>query len=285
MLFEPPAAIELWDTPPVATAALVLAGVVYWRGWRRIRRTRPSLFPDWRLGCFLAGLFALLLALASPLDTLDDKLLTMHMMQHLVFMSVAPPLLLLGAPVVPMLRGLPRPVIRRVIGPIFRWRIVHALQKLFSSLAFAWLAMNLFYLGWHVPAAYELALRSENWHDVEHACFFFTSLLFWWPIIQPWPSRFRGSRWVLLPYLLGADLVNTALSAFLCFSARLLYPSYANGPQVFGMSPMNDQVAAGALMWVLGSMIFLAPIMLITLQMLSPRRQSPATGSPLKALL
>ena len=92
---------------------------------------------------------------------------------------------------------------------------------------FAWLAMNLAYLGWHVPPAYELALRSPGWHEVEHACFLVTSLLFWFPVIQPWPSVSRGSRWTMLPYLVGADLVNTALAAFLTFAGRVIYPSYA----------------------------------------------------------
>ena len=95
---------------------------------------------------------------------------------------------------------------------------------------FAWLAMNIAYLGWHVPPAYELALRSPGWHEVEHACFLVTSLLFWFPVIQPWPSVSRGSRWAMLPYLVGADLVNTALSAFLTFAGRVIYPSYAAGP-------------------------------------------------------
>ncbi len=71
--------------------------------------------------------------------------------------------------------------------------------------------MNIAYIAWHVPQAYELALRSPGWHEVEHACFLGTSLLFWFPVIQPWPTCSRGSRWAMLPYLVGADLVNTAL--------------------------------------------------------------------------
>lgn len=259
----------LWDTPLLPTAALAVTALVYVRGFRKIRRTRPALFPDWRLWCFLLGLVSLLLALASPLDTMDDLLLFMHMSQHLVFMSVAPPLLLLGAPTVPLLRGLPRWAVREILGPLLRSRAIHLLVKVLRRPAAGWLAMNIAYLGWHVPAAYERAVRSEAWHDLEHACFFFTSLLFWWTVLLPWPSRPNQSRWLVLPYLLTADLVNTGLSAFLCFSGRVIYESYAAVPRLYGINAFDDQIAAGALMWVLGSMAFLLPAFLITLQLLS----------------
>jgi cytochrome c oxidase assembly factor CtaG len=131
--------------------------------------------------------------------------------------------------------------------------------------------MNAAYIGWHIPTAYEFALSSENWHNVEHICFFFTSIQFWWPIIQPWPSRCAGSRWMILPYLLLADLVNTAVSAALCFSGRLLYPSYGEIARPFGISALSDQVAAGAFMWVFGSMVFLIPASIITMRLLVGR--------------
>ena len=183
-----------------------------------LRRTRPKQIPEWRLVSFLAGLFAIFVAVSSPLDTYSETLLFMHMGQHFVLMSVAPPLIVLGSPFVPMLRGLPRPIVRWIGGPIFQSSLAHRVQELFSRLPFAWLAMNLTYVGWHIPKAYEFALSSENWHNFEHFCFFATSLLFWWPIVQPWPARRRLNSWMIIPYLLTSDVVNTGLSAFLCFS-------------------------------------------------------------------
>ncbi len=94
-----------WAFPFWATAGLIATALLYLRGWRKIRRTRPHIFPPWRAWCFLGGLLALWIAIASPLDTLDGLLLTAHMTQHLILMSVVPPLLLLGAPAVPLLRG------------------------------------------------------------------------------------------------------------------------------------------------------------------------------------
>ena len=265
------AAWSSWAFPFWATAGLLATALLYLRGWRRIRRTRPLIFPPWRAWCFVGGLISLWIAVASPLDTLDGLLLVAHMTQHLILMSVAPPLLLLGAPAVPLLRGLPRSVLRDGLGPFFRSLALHRVARVLTHPVFAWLAMNIAYLGWHVPQAYELALRSPGWHEVEHACFLGTSLLFWFPVIQPWPSVSRGSRWAMLPYLVGADLVNTALAAFLTFAGRVLYPSYAAGPRVFGLSALSDQVAAGAFMWVIGSIFYLVPLGAIAIHLLSPQ--------------
>jgi cytochrome c oxidase assembly factor CtaG len=135
--------------------------------------------------------------------------------------------------------------------------------------------MNVTYIGWHIPAAYEFALSSEGWHNLEHLCFFATSVMFWWPVIQPWPARAHSLCWGLIPYLLVSDIVNTALSAFLCFSGRILYPSYGAIPRPFGLNALNDQVAAGAFMWVFGSLVFLIPAVAITARLLSPLAEDP----------
>jgi len=261
-----------WDIPPVVTCTLVAVGVVYVRGWLALRRTRPRQIPVWRLVCFLAGLLAIFVAVSSSLDTYAETLLFMHMAQHFVLMSVAPPLIVLGCPFVPMLRGLPGPVVRRIGGPIFRSRIAHRVQELFSHLRFAWLAMNLTYVGWHIPKAYEFALASENWHNFEHFCFFATSVIYWWPIVQPWPARRRVNTWMIIPYLLTSDIVNTGVSAFLCFSGRLLYPSYGSVERPFGINALTDQVAAGAFMWVFGSVVFLVPAIYLTARLLASGR-------------
>ena len=169
-------------------------GFIYVRGWLALRRTRPKQILEWRLSSFLTELFAIFPAVSSPLDTYSEKLLFMHMAQHFVLMSVAPPLIVLGCPFVPMLRGLPCPIVRWIGGPIFRSSVAHGFQELVSRLPFAWLAMNLTYVGGHIPKAYEFALSSENWHNFEHFCLFFaTSLIFWWPIVQPWPARRRSN--------------------------------------------------------------------------------------------
>ena len=95
--------------------------------------------------------------------------------------------------------------------------------------------------------------------------------MFWWPVVQPWPSSPQWPRWALVPYLLIGDLQNTALSAVLTFSDRILYHSYALAPRLFGLSVLEDQIAAGAIMWVAGSLAFVVPAVIIAIQHLSPR--------------
>lgn len=261
-----------WDIPPCVTSALVLTCAVYVRGWLAVRRTRPRTLPTWRLWSFLMGIFAIFVAVSSSLDTFSETLLFMHMAQHFVLMSVAPPLIVLGCPIVPLLRGLPRLIVRSIGIVLFGSSVVSRVWRLLSCLPLAWVAMNATYVGWHIPKAYEFALASENWHDFEHLCFLATSILFWWPIVQPWPAHRRFNCWMLIPYLLTADLVNTGLSAFLCFSGRLMYPSYALVHRPFGLDALKDQVAAGAFMWVFGSTVFLIPAIYLTARLLANAR-------------
>ena len=200
------------------------------RGWFAIRKTRPAQFPWWRLGFFLLGLAMIWVAIASPLDGFADALLSAHMVEHLLLMSFAPPLLLLGYPVVPLLRGLPRWVRVYLLGPLLRITPLRNLGHLLITPLVAWLAMNLVFLGWHVPAAYDFALEHERWHEFEHLCFLGTSILFWWPVVHPWPTRENVAGWFLLLYLVMADIVNTVLSAFLAFCDRPVYGYYLREP-------------------------------------------------------
>ena len=148
------------------------------------------------------------------------------------------------------------------------------------SPAFAWTAYNVSTVGWHLPALYELALSSPPWHRLEHACFFWTAILFWWPVIQPWPSRPRWNRWIVVPYLLLADLVNTAVAATFIFANKILYPSYANNA-FGGINPRTDQSFAGGIMWVPGSVFYLLPAVVIATRLVGgapsgwPRRERP----------
>jgi putative membrane protein len=257
------ALVHGWTLPPFLTLFSLLAVILYVRGWRRGHALRPNELPMWRAICFCSGIVAFWLAIASPIGVFDDVLLTVHMVQHLILMSVAPPLILLGAPAVPLLRGLPRPLLRKIFAPLLRLNALRQVAHALLHPVTGWLALNLAFLGWHIPAAYELALHSETWHEVEHACFFSTSILFWWTVIQPWPARPIWSRWKTIPYLLTADFVNTGLSAFFAFSGRVLYLSYADAPRLFSLSALNDQIFAGAFMWVFGSLLYLIPTVAI----------------------
>jgi cytochrome c oxidase assembly factor CtaG len=260
-----------WDLPWGLTLAVVLLAVVYLRGWIALRRTRPAQFTPARLAAFLSGLAIFWLATASPLDGFADALLTAHMVEHLLLMSAIPMLLLHGQPVVPLLRGLPALVVRRIVGPLLRVRALRRLAEWLVSPAIAWLAMNLAYLSWHAPAAYNLALESETVHGIEHLCFLSTALLFWWTIQRPWPAVSRPNDWGAIVYLALSDVVMTLLSAFLAFCDRPVYSYYVDHSNPFGISVLDDQILGAVVMWVLGSFAFLIPAMLLTLRLLSPR--------------
>jgi putative membrane protein len=260
-----------WTLPIWFTLSLILTAAIYLRGWLALRKTRPEQFTDIRLLSFLSGLAVLWIAVGSPMDGFADALLSAHMVEHLLLMSVVPPLLLYGLPVVPLLRGLPTPFTRTVIGPLLRLSLLRRFVHWLVTPAVAWLLMNLAYLGWHVPSAYDFALEHENWHVVEHLCFLGTSILFWYCILWPWPARAQQRNWGILIYLVGADLVNTMLSAFLAFCDRPVYRYYIDNPNPFHVSVLQDQVLGAAIMWVLGSLAYLGPVMIITFQLLARR--------------
>lgn len=267
---EAQAVLQTWSSPTWINVTLVLTAVVYLRGWLSLRRLLPQLIPIWRLAAFFSGLLSLWIAIGSPLSALDDVSLAAHMVQHLLLMAVAPPLLLLGAPSIPFLRGLPQWIVTGAVGPFLRSQPVKWLGHFLTHPAVCWVTATVALLAWHIPAAFDLALRSEAWHEVEHICFLSTSILFWWPAILPFPSDVAWSRWSIPVYLFFATLPGGALGAFLIFCDRVVYPSYAAAPRLFGISPLEDQAIAGALMWVFGTFVYTIPAVVITVRLLSP---------------
>ena len=262
--------IASWEPSYWLSTVILVTAAVYCRGWLAIRKTRPKLFPVWRLSVFVLALAILWIAIGSPLDAFADAMLSAHMIEHLLLMSVIPPLVLLANPTVPLLRGLPRWMLKHLLGPLIRIRRLRSFSHWLIRLRVAWILMNVIFLGWHVPGAYDFALEHEGWHVVEHMCFLFASLLFWWPIIRPWPTSGRAYNWGLILYLLSADVVNTGLSAFLAFCTRPMYPYYLTEPNPFHLSPLSDQVIGAVIMWVFGSIVFLIPAIHITLRLLHP---------------
>jgi cytochrome c oxidase assembly factor CtaG len=269
--------LRSWPLDPWLAAALLVTAGVYLRGWLVLHRRAPRRWHGGRLAAFLGGLAVIYLALASPIEPFAALLLQVHMVQHLLLMMAAPPLLWLGAPLAPILRGLPRPVrvywaaplltappLRRLFG-----RLTHPLPALLLFVAATWV--------WHLPPVYDLALRSSGWHYLQHGCFVGAALLFWYPVVRPHPARPRWSLWLLFPLLILADLANTVLAAVLTFSGRVLYPYYAEVPRLGGLSPLDDQSAAGVLMWVPGSLVFLLPLFALGVRLLSG--PEPTTAS------
>jgi cytochrome c oxidase assembly factor CtaG len=153
---------------------------------------------------------------------------------------------------------------------------VRALGRVLGQPVVCWSVATVTFIGWHTPAMFQLGLRSEGWHAVEHASFLAGGLLFWWPVVQPWPSTAKWPRWSVPVYLFLATLPCDALSAFLAFSDRVVYPAYLSAPRHFGLSVLQDQECAGAVMWLCVTIAYVIPAAVIMTKMLSPQREHPS---------
>ncbi|MGC1650450.1 MAG: cytochrome c oxidase assembly protein [Candidatus Sulfotelmatobacter sp.] len=271
MTSDAQAILRSWSPPLGVNLALALTLIIYVRGWLRLHAAFPKLFSAWRLAAFLTGIISIWIAIGSPLAAFDDVSLTVHMVQHLLLMAIAPYFMLLGAPTLPLLQGLPQLIARRVIGPLLRWAPLRRFGHLITNPAICWLAATLALIAWHVPTVFEAALR-DNWlHDLEHASFLAAGFLFWWPVVQPWPSTARWPRWSVPLYLFAATLPCDALSGFLAFCDRVVYVSYNAAPRLINIPPLEDQQLAASLMWICVTIILLVPAVIVTMQILSPQ--------------
>jgi cytochrome c oxidase assembly factor CtaG len=251
-------------------AALVVVAFIYFRGWYRLSKVRQSEANVWRASAFLTGELLMSAVVASPLAGLDHHWLTAHMVQHLVLMTLAAPLILLGEPAVMFLNSLPEHFRTTELYPLRSFVPIDGVGRVLSNPVFCWLAGTVCVIAWHVPSAFDLSLQSKAWHDFEQVSFFAAGLLFWWPVVQPWPSIERWNRWFVPLYLFLATIPCDALSAFLTFCGRVVYPTYASNPQLFNYPALRDQQFAGAMMWVWVTLVYLIPAVVITMQILSP---------------
>jgi len=202
------------------------------------------------------------------------------MIQHLLLMTFAAPMILLGEPVMLLSHGLPRQFLRAVIGPLVRWRLVQQLGRALAEPAFCWVAALAALTVWHVPAAFTLGMQSEAWHVVEQASFLGTGLLFWWPVVQPWPSVSRWPDWSIILYLFLATLPCDILSGFLVFSERVAYPVYLSTSGQSSLSALADQQCAGALMWTCVTIVYLVAGTILSTRLLSPQSSAALEIDP-----
>jgi putative membrane protein len=277
-----------WEFPASLTLTLLLAASLYLRAWISTRSGSAAAIPAWKASSYLLGLVLVWMAWGSPLAAYDHSLLTVHMIKHLLLMTFAPPLVLLGEPMKVFWGMTPR-LARSTLGRVWHRPLIQRLARILTSLVLCWTASSLTLIAWHVPTLFALAVRSEIGHTVEQAMFFGTGLLFWGPVIQPWPSTATGPRWSLLLYLFFATLPCDILSGFLAFSDRVAYPVYFSTPRLLGFSALEDQQCAAALMWTSVTLVYLVPAAIISSKLLAPRtshefdaQQSQFSGSPVR---
>ena len=143
------AVLSSWKLDWRTMCLLLGVGIIYFRGWRRVHRELPHKYTLGKLAAFAGGLLTLLVALASPIDAFGEMLLSAHMIQHLLLIMVAPPLLLLAQPVLPLLRGLPRWIFKDVLGPFLGWRELREIGRAMVHPLTCWCALSAVIIGWH----------------------------------------------------------------------------------------------------------------------------------------
>lgn len=264
---QPPAPHDLWSAwnwDPFIVSSLLLAGWIYAAGvWELQQRTggwRSAL--TWRAVSFAAGLFTIFLALISPLDALATALFSAHMIQHTLLIVVAPPLLVLGVSPAPFLLAFPQPA-RRKLGQWWqRTRWLRTVWQALTQPPVAWALSALALWAWHAPPLYQAALHNETLHTLEHLSFVGTSLLFWRGITR------LGHGNLGMPALFTMALQGGLLGALLTFAPSPWYEAYASTTQAWGLTPLEDQQLAGAIMWVpMGTVYTLAALVLFMIRL------------------
>lgn len=247
--------LSAWAFEPVTIVLLIVSAWLYALGlvrtWRGAGRVGKGI-KRWEAGCFAGGWLALGLALLSPLHAWGGVLFAAHMTQHEILMLVAAPLLVLGRPLVAMLRGMPRglasSVARLSNGPGWRfwWGAV-------SDAFAAWIIHFVVLWTWHVPALFQATLESNVVHAAQHASFLGSALLFWWAIIHARPAA--ASYGLAVLYMLTTAIHSGVLGALLTFARSVWYPVYTN-TQAWGMTPLEDQQIGGLIMWVPACLVY-----------------------------
>ena len=254
------AAFHGWTFDPLVVGGIGALGAAYaigvrrlWRPGRSARWSSPG--APWRAVSFAAGLAAIVAAVLSPLDERSAELLSAHMVQHLLLVVVAAPLLVLGAPAVPLLLALPVRWRRRVHTLGARAPIT-ALRRALTNPLVVWSLHVAALWSWHVPSLYDAAVRNDALHALEHASFFGTAVLFWWVVFDPAGRRRLGTGRDIL-YVFTAGLQSAALGALFTFAATPLYPPYASVAHRIGVSALRDQQVAGLVMWIPAGVVYL----------------------------
>ena len=243
-----------WNQNPLTSLILFFFAYLYVNGLSRWPNpSRPV--SKWQQASFFAGLLLVFVALQSPVDPLADHQFFVHQIQHLILRMMAPLLILLGVPLTPMLRGLPRWALQGMVRPLVRDRGVRRAYEIFNNPVLTIiLFLGALYL-WQVPALHNLSVRNGYVHEFMHFSMIITGLRFWWMVLDSPPHRAPLHYGLRVLYLGLIVIPNTVLGAGITFNGNLIYDAYYDFPQPLGMDPMSDQQLGGALLWVVGDMM------------------------------
>lgn len=248
-----------WQLEAHILLPLAATALIYHLAVGKVNRAHPNNpVPRFRYWSWMAGLVVLLIALASPIGTYDTTLFSVHMVQHLLLMMVAAPLLAMGAPITLLLRVSAPDTRRRVILPILHSRPL----KIISFPVVTWIIFAAVMWGSHFSPLFDAALDNEAIHFGEHALYLGAALLFWWPVVGADPSPWRLAHPARIGYLF-LGMPQSAFLGLAIFSApAVLYKHYETLVRTWGPTPLDDQALAGGIMWAGGDLIFLIALLL-----------------------
>ena len=255
---EPPTVTNIlfgWSFEPLVLLPLVGSALAWIVAVRRVNAAHPATpVPRSRTLAFLGGLFAIAFALQSGIEQYDTALFSIHMVQHVLLLLVAAPLIALSGPVTLALRAARPDIRRRYLLPILHSRPV----RLLSHPVVAWLLFAGVMWGTHFSPLFDAALENPWLHDLEHLLFLVTALLFWWPAVARDPAPWRMPHPGRVMYVFLQMPQNTFLAVTILNSTVVLYAHYATTVRSWGPSVLEDQQIAGGVMWLTGDILFLA---------------------------
>jgi putative membrane protein len=272
---------DFWDWSFDPPLVLVIGFAILYRiGSRRtVSRKRTTGERQWRSISFYAGLAVVAVALSSPLDALSEQLFWVHMIQHVLLLVVAPPLIVLARPWVRLWRCLPlgtRRSLGRGLAHGERMAPLRSVTRALGSPLPAFLVFSVVLLGWHIPFLFDATLRSGTLHALEHTLFFATALMFWKQVIPSPPLRVRLADSQRALYAVGAMIVSWVLAVVLALAPQPLYDPYAHeASRPGGISAIADQQLAAGIMWVPGSITFVIVIFVYVHRWLTPPAPGP----------
>lgn len=277
--------LSTWSFEPPVLIGLAIAALLYWRGLRGLSLgvvgRRPAMRP-WQVLAFYAGLLTVVIALESPIDGYNGELFWAHMLQHLLLIMVAAPLLALGDPAVPLVRGIPLGIRRRALGAAARQAWVHRLGHVLSRLGrpapvFVIFIVDLYL--WHWNTLFTLTLQNQAVHDLEHICFIGSALLLWSQIIEVRSMRSPLTYGQRAIYSVLTAFSSNLLAMYFVFAPRPVYGAYAAvAHRPFGISAVADQQLAGAMMWVPVLFLFGGAFAVCVFKWLGEEEAAGATG-------
>ncbi|MGK2960997.1 MAG: cytochrome c oxidase assembly protein [Gemmatimonadaceae bacterium] len=232
-----------WSLHPSTVVGLLVLAAIY---LIRAEAGKPGeQVSGWRKLSFFSALFVIFGSLNGPIHDLSDNyLFSGHMVQHLLLTMLMPPLLLAGVP-------------GWMLRPLLRFGAIRAIATRITRPLACFLIFNVVIAGWHVPALYNAAMESHDIHILEHLMFMAAAVLMWWPLASqlpelprlPYPGQMLYSFLMIIPM--------SVIAVYIVMADTILYPYYASAPRIMNLSPMEDQMLGGLIMWVPGGVIFM----------------------------